>query len=80
MHSPAPSHSFAFTARSTEAAAAPPVPTERRCCFARSALQKCAGHLASSFAEISSTTSTFQPGRLRLGKGVIASSSTAAMA
>ena len=79
-HSPAPSHSFAFTARSTEATAAPLVPTEHRRCLARSPLQKRVGHLAPRFAVISSTTSTFQPGRLRLGKGVIASSSTAAMA
>ena len=79
-HSPAPSHSFAFTARSTEAAAAPPVPTEHRRCLARLPLQKRAGRPARSLAVISSTTSTFQPRRLRLGKGVIASSSTAAMA
>ena len=79
-HSPAPSHSFAFTARSIEAVASPPVPTKHRHCLARSPLQKRAGHLAPRFAVISSTTSTFQPGRLRLGKGLIASSSTAAMA
>ena len=79
-HSPAPSHSFAFTARSTEAVAAPPVPTEHRRCFARSPLQKHAGHLAPSFTVISSTTSTFQSVHLSLGKGEIAISSTAAMA
>jgi len=58
----------------------PPFPTEHRRHRARSSLQKRAGHLAASVAVISSTTSTFQPRRLRLGKGVIASSSTAAMA
>ena len=49
-------------------------------CRASSPLQKRAGRPARSLAVISSTTSTFQPRRLRLGKGVIASSSTAAMA
>ena len=63
-----------------QATVASPFPTECRRHLARSPLQKRVGHLASSFAVISSTTSTFQPGRLRLGKGVIASSSTAAMA
>ena len=70
---------FALCAQ-RQAAAAPLVPTERRRCLARSPLQKRAGHLVPRFTVISSTTSTFQPGRLRLGKGVIASSSTAAMA
>ena len=63
-----------------QAAAAPPFPTERRRRLARSPLQKRVGHLAPSFAVISSPSSTFLPGRLRLGKGVFAISSTAAMA
>ena len=63
-----------------QAAVASPFLTERCHRLARSPLQKRVGHLAPSFAVISSPSSTFQSGRLRLGKGVFAISSTAAMA
>jgi len=78
--SPAPFALFRLHRAQRRAVAAPPVPTEHRRCFARSPLQKRAGHLAPSFAVISSTTSTFQSVHLSLGKGKIAISSTAAMA
>ena len=62
------------------AAAASPFLTEchrRRAC---SPLQKRIAQFINSFAVISSTSSTILPGRLGFGKGVIAISSTAAMA
>ena len=63
-----------------QAAVASPFLTERCHRLARSPLQKRVGHLAPSFVVISSPSSTFLSGRLRLGKGVFAISSTAAMA
>ena len=63
-----------------QAAVASPFPTEHCHRLACSPLQKRVGHLAPSFAVISSPSSTFLSGRLRLGKGVFAISSTAAMA
>ena len=64
--------SFASIARSTEATAAPPVPTELRHCRLSSPLQKRAGRLAPRFAVIPSTTSTVQSSQSSLGKGEIA--------
>ena len=79
-HSPAPFPLFRLHHAQRRAAAAPPFPTERRHSLVHSPLQKCASHLAPSFVVIPSTTSTFQSGHLKFGKGVIAISSTAAMA
>ena len=63
-----------------QAAVACPFLTKCHRRLAPSPLQKHVGHLAPSFAVISSPSSTFLSGRLRLGKGVFAISSTAAMA
>ena len=79
-HSPALFALFRLHRAQRRAAAAPPFPTERRRCLVRSPLQKCAGHLAPSFAVIPSTPSTFQSVHLSLGKGVITIFFTAAMA